>query len=220
MDPVIFKLSIEKKSKVGSTSDLARVAAPKLAQILYNILRVGPRVILRSAFELLRANTITRILSAVVLVSIDTVSLIRGRISKKQYIINLILAVMLMVGGTAGWVLGSQAASLIVIENVALGIITGLAGAGILGAALAYSWEKFVKTFIKDDTASMLEICGRVFESMAHEYNLSEEEVYDAKELIKIYSPTMCDMYSQKDRVSFARRIIEPPILTVVNRRI
>ena len=90
---------------------------------------------MRSAFQLLRTNIITRIISAVVLVSIDTYLFIRKQISLKQYIINVTMAALLLVGGTAGWY-GGQNVGYVLFENAVIGIIAGVIGAGILGFAL------------------------------------------------------------------------------------
>ena len=215
------KLTIQKKSKISkisSGSDLARVVAPKAIQMLYNFLSIGPRVILRSAFQLLRANTITRVLSAVVLVSIDTVSLIRHRISLKQYIINLILAIMLLIGGTAGWMIGNEAVG-ILIENIVLGFVVGLVGAGLFGGALAHGWELLVKKFVTDDTEDMLNICNQVFADMAAEYNLNDEEVTTVKNTVKIDAQTLLEMFTSSNRAEFARNLLAPSISEVVKRR-
>ena len=215
----LLRLEVKKRAKISNVNDVARIAAPKTAQILYNALRVGPRVVLRSAFELLRANTITRLLSAVVLLSIDTISLARGRISKKQFIINIVLALMLLVGGTAGWMLGQEVVSIILLENVVLGMIAGLAGAGILGALLGVVWEKIVKIFIHDDSEDMMDICNGIFTGLAQENLLTAGEIDDAKEQISITSSVLRSMFINKNRTEFAKEIIEPPVREVISRR-
>lgn len=219
IDPNTLKLTVQKKAKIGSKTDLVRVAAPKAVQILYNIISIGPRVILRSAFQILRANTVTRVLSAVVLVAIDTIGLVRKRISLKQYIINLVLAIMLLVGGTVGWNLGSLVVVAVLLENVILGVIGGLAGAGVFGAAFAMGWDKLVRLFVQDDTADMLDICNRVFSDITYENSLSTEEIAEAKEMIILNAALLSEMYSQKDREGFARNIIGPPVAEIVKRR-
>jgi len=206
-----LQLTVTKQPKITSINDLAKVAAPKGAQVLYNALRVGPRVILRSAFELLRANTITRVLSAVVLLSIDTIALARGRISKKQYVINLVLAIMLLVGGTAGWVLGSHIVSLM-LESMIIGLIAGLAGAGAIGALFAFGWEKFIKLVIKDDSDDMLDICNETFAKLAQERRMTLEEIDAAKEKIVITSAVLRRMFIQKNRAKFALNLIQPAL--------
>jgi len=201
-------LSIQKSSKFVNTSDIAKMAAPKAAQFLYNMLRVGPRVILRSAFELLRANTITRLLSAIVLISFDTVSLIRKRISVKQYIINLGLALLLLVGGTAGWVLGNDVLGAVILENVMLGMVAGLIGAGLFGGLTGLAWDKIIHLFLKDDTEDMLDICNKVFDRYTAENQLTEEEITQAEEQIIITRNDLRLMYAQPDREAYAQELI------------
>lgn len=199
------------KKKVGSGSDLVKLAAPKGAQILYNAMRVGPRLILRSAFELLRANMITRVISVVVLLAIDKFSLIRGRISVKQFIINVTLALMLLVGGTAGWMLGSHVLGLI-LESIVLGIIAGIVGAGILSAVLTVIVNKIIHLFITDDTEDMLAIYSQVFSSLAEEHRLNNEEIVCVKNKIAMCKQLIQDMFTKEDKLAYANDVIAPHI--------
>jgi len=203
-----LRLTVKKKRRAGMR-DVAKMAAPKTAQMAYNALRVGPRLILRSAFELLRANIITRVLSAVVLLSIDTVSFIRKRISLKQYIIDVTLAAMLVVGGTAGWVLGSHVGS-VLLENALLLLLAGMIGAGVLGAVLGAVAGRIITIFVQDDNADMLVICNKVYEDLAAEYALDETTQEAVADEIYICDKMLKDMFCQKDRTAFARAYIEP----------
>jgi len=206
------------KKKVGSASDVAKIAAPKGAQILYNALRVGPRLILRSAFELLRANMVTRVISVVVLLAIDKFSLIRGRISIKQFIINVTLALMLLVGGTAGWMLGSHVLGL-VLESIVLGIIAGIIGAGVLSAILTIVVNKIIHLFTTDDTEDMLEIYSEVFAVHAKEYLFNNDELEEIKENIAMCKQMVQDLFVSKERQNLAAATITPHITSQVERR-
>ena len=206
--PAHLRCTLAKKAKIGSTQDILKIAAPKSTQFLYNAMRVGPRVILRSAFELLKANTLTRILSAAVLLSIDTVSLIKGRISYKQYIINVTLALMLVVGGTAGWFIGGHVAAQTLIENAAIGILAALAGAGIIGAGAAYVWEKFIKLFFRSDTEEMIDLFNLEFYNHVTEHKMGEENIAKLRDSIELTTQTTKEMFICKDKKSFARNII------------
>jgi len=213
-----LKLAIQNK-KIGNANDLARLAAPKTAQMLYNAMRVGPRLILRSAFELLRANMITRVISVVVLLAIDKFSLIKGRISVKQFIINVTLALMLLVGGTAGWFLGSQALSM-VMESLVLGILAGLIGAGLLSAGLSFLVNRIIHLFVKDDTEDMLDIYNQCFAALAEEHALNEDEICTAADNICMSKEHVRDIFSEKtDRMAFACSKLEPCVKDVVQRR-
>ena len=211
-------LVIQKK-KIGGAGEIARLAAPKTAQMLYNAVRVGPRLILRSAFELLRANMVTRVISVVVLLAIDKFSLIKGRISVKQFVINVTLALMLLVGGTAGWVLGSHALSQLV-ESLILGILAGLIGAGILSAVLSFAVNKIIHLFVTDDTEDMLDIYSRCFATLAEEHRLNNEEIDMAVEKIGMSRQMVRDIFVEKDKPAFANDTIEPHVLDVARQRL
>ena len=217
-DPEVCKLS-QKKKGVANPDDIVRMAGPKAAKILFNALRAGPRVILRSAFELLKANTITRVLSAVVLLFIDTINLIRKRISKKQFIINTVLALMMTVGGTVGWLLGTQTVGTVLMENAVLAIAAGIAGAGVLGAGLGMLWEKAVRRFFRDDTQDMMEILNTEFAKLSREYLLNDREVEELTEAITIKPKNLKAIFAQQDRAEFARCTLEPYVAGVVCRR-
>ena len=213
-----LNLVIQKK-KIGGAGEIARLAAPKMAQMLYNAVRVGPRLILRSAFKLLRANIVTRVISVVVLLAIDKFSLITGRISVKQFVINVILALMLLVGGTAGWALGSHAVSLL-IESLVLGIFAGLIGAGILSAGLSVLVNKIIHLFWKDDTEDMLDIYSRCFAKLAEEHRLNNEEICMTIEKIGMSRQMVKDIFIDKDRPAFANAAIEPHVLDTARQRV
>ena len=214
-----LKLAIQNK-KIGSANDLARLAAPKTAQMLYNAMRVGPRLILRSAFELLRANMITRVISVVVLLAIDKFSLIKGRISVKQFIINVTLALMLLVGGTAGWFLGSHALSLI-MESLVLGVLAGLIGAGIISAGLSFLVNRIIHLFVQDDTEDMLDIYNQCFANLAKQHGLNHDEICTAADNICMSKEMVRDIFTEKtDRMAFACAKLEPCVKDVVEKRV
>jgi len=218
-DKETCKLNTKKKKMLTSPDDIVRIAGPKAAKILFNIFHAGPRVILRSAFELLRANAITRILSAVVLLAVDTVNLVRRRISKKQFLINAVLAIMMTLGGTVGWMLGTQSTQLVLIENAFLGIIAGLIGAGIFGGTLGMIWEKIISAFIKDDTKDMMEIFNDEFANLSQEYLLSEAEINELTETIEIKQASLKAIFAQSDRKDFARCKLEPYVAGIISQR-
>jgi hypothetical protein len=213
-----LRLTVKKKKKLGNVRDIAKMAAPITASMAYNAIRVGPRLILRSAFELLRANIITRVLSAIVLLSIDTVSFIRKRISLKQYVIDVTLAVMLVVGGTAGWALGSRVGA-IMLENMILLLIAGMIGAGVLGALLGAVANRIIGLFVQDDNADMLVICNKVYDGLTEEYALSEPEISEVTEQIYICDKMLKDMFCERNREQFARAYIQPYCEEAVSQR-
>jgi len=199
------------KKKAVSANELARLAAPKGAQILYNALHIGPRLILRSAFQLLRANMATRVISVVVLLVIDKFSLFRGRISFKQFLINVVLALMLLVGGTAGWMLGSHAFSLI-MENLILGILAGIIGAGVLSAGLSFIVNKIIHLFTTDDTEDMLAIYTQAFTVLANEHKLNHDEITAVKDSLNMCKQFVQDLFVEEDKITTANAMLEPHV--------
>jgi len=212
-----LKLAIRKKKSVNA-NDIARLAAPKTAQMLYNALQVGPRLILRSAFQLLRANMVTRVISVAVLLIIDKFSLIRGRISIKQFVINVTLALMLLVGGTAGWMLGSHVLSLI-MESLILGILAGLIGAGVLSAVLSWIVNQVIHLFFTDDTEDMLDIYSQVFAAMAENYRLNNEEIEAVQDNIAMCKQLVRDLFVAENKLGFAGEALAAHVVEQYERR-
>ena len=205
-----YELKMKKKSKLASKDDVAKLAGSKAIQVLFNIVSIGPRIILRSAFQLLRANIITRLLSVIFLVVVDAISLVKGRISRKQFAINVGMALMLLVGGTAGWNLGTAAINQILIENVVLGLFGGILGAGIFGAVLGTIWEKIVGKFVTDDAHEMMCILNQEFNEMVNEYNIDSTTAEQLVEEIEIDVKTLRSIFSSTAREESCREILCP----------
>ena len=214
-----LKLAVHKKIMTGGAADIARLAAPKTAQFIYNIMRVGPKVILRNVFELLRANTFTRILSTAALLSIDTASFIRRRISRKQYIVNLISALLLVAGGAAGWLLGGGAADLLSVNNAAAALALSLSGAVIAGSALYAAFERLAGLFVTSDADEMLAFLNRVFISLAAEYRLNRREIGYITDELKINAHILQNIFGSGDREKYCRDIFEPYISGITAQR-
>ena len=205
-----YELKMKKKSKIGNKDEIAKLIGSKGVAVLYNIVSMGPRIILRSAFQLLRANVITRIMSVVFLIFVDSISLAMGRISRKQFVINLGLALMLLVGGTAGWYLGTAAINRILIESMVLGIIAGVIGAGILGGALSSLWEKVVGIFVQDDAHEMLRVLNDEFNEMLCEYNLDTGTAEQLKEEIEVEPKVLQNIFCSKAKKETCREVLCP----------
>ena len=213
VDYTQYQLTVQKQSKLSSKEDIAKLAAPKVAQVLFNIMHIGPRIILRSAYMILRANIITRIISAVVLMVFDTVLFFRKRISMRQYLINVSLALMLLFGGTAGWYAGEYFVAWVLIENTVLTIIICIIGAGLLGWVAGFVTEKVINRFFKDDSHDMLAIANEVFCELAQEHELTEEQTKTACDKVLITKSTVRSMYATRDKRAFAKELIEPCII-------
>jgi len=197
-----------KKTKIGNQEDLAKITASKIAPMLYNIVILGPRIILRGVFNLMRANIITRLISVVVLLVFDIYNLSKKKISKNQFIINVMLAFSLLIGGTIGWT-GGQRAVNVVIEHVTLAIIGGVIGAGVLGALFGWAVEKIISKFIKSDFHEMHEIYNKEFIKLCKKYKLNRVEMSNLLEVIVIQPYDLKTLFIRKNKESYACNYLE-----------
>ena len=190
--------------------NLAKLILPKLATMAINLVSIGPRIILRSAFQILRTNIWTRLISALILVFFDLYRFAKKKISRKQLFINLILSAALVVGGTTGWIFGTYSIERIVAENTVLWIVAGLIGAGVLSTIADNIGKKILGRFIKTDIEDMLDLINEEFEQLACEYALCEEEVDAIAKEVELSDKICMDCYSKGDRKKYARKLLEP----------
>ena len=207
-----IQLSKRKTGALGKlkNGNLIKLFIPKLVTMLINLVRIGPKVILRSSFQILRTNIWTRLISAFILVFFDFYSFFRKRISRKQLVINLILSAALVVSGTAGWVLGTNSVLIIVAENTAIWIIAGLAGAGILSAIFDALCRKMLGRFVKNDVEDMIEMFNNEFESMVTEHALNDEQADEIAGKICLYEKACLDCFCKSDKKKYVRDILTP----------
>jgi hypothetical protein len=97
---------------------ISKLVFPKASQILTNVIQLGPRVVLRSATQLLRVNPLTRIVSVTSLTFIDIFLLAKKRISVQQFIINLVYSLTMFAGSTLGWYAGRYLASQLALDTL------------------------------------------------------------------------------------------------------
>ena len=204
-----------RKQKAGilgklNKGSLVKLVFPKVATMGINLVRIGPRVILRSTFQILRTNIWTRLISTILLVSIDCYSFLRKKISKKQLAINLVLSGSLLIGGTAGWMFGTNSVLAITAENTAIWIIAGLAGAGILSAVLEKLSRKLLGRFLKSDVEDMMEIINEEFECMIAEHALNDAQANKIAETIRIFEKDCLHCFCKADKKKHVRTVLTP----------
>ena len=190
-------LNLIKKKK----DTAAKLIAPKVVTALTNVIRMGPRIIFRSTVELLKANLITRIISCLSLLVIDIIDLVRKRISKTQFIKNVILSALLVLSGTLGWELGTywlsvELASILVVE-----IFIGILGAGVLSFFTNWIACKIADKYVKSDADKMMDIIDMQIK------DLSKEE----QEFIREHITLKClkTMYASENREAYGSELIE-----------
>ena len=204
------RIGLRKKKGLLPGKGLAKLVVPKLATMVMNLVVIGPRIILRSAFQLLRTNIWTRIISTIVLVSFDLYSFFKKKISKKQLIINMILSLSLLVGGTVGWVFGTNSVLAIVAENTIIWIAAGIIGAGIASAVFDTLCRKTLGRFMKSDVEDMLDFINAEYELMVEEQGLSDGEADELAKNIAIDDKICINCFSKADKKKYVREVLMP----------
>jgi len=191
---------MKKKFKIKGVESVLRMAAPKVVTIGINILRMGPRMIFRSTMYLLRANLFTRILSCMTLLILDLWDLFKHRISKAQFVRNVLFSLILIIFGTLGWNIGSR---WLVLETLgsAVEIVGGMIGAGILGAVSGIAFDKICSKYIKSDAEKMWGIIEPCISG------LPDEEQADIRGSIS--NTELKKMFACGDRLAYAFNLIE-----------
>jgi hypothetical protein len=174
---------------------LVRMLAPKAVTILTNAITGGSRVILRSTVQLLRANILTRILSCLTILIFDLVDLSRRRISKVQFIRNLVLSALLILFGTLGWNIGAR--------WFAIEILGGLIGAAVMGMASSSLFDRLISKFVKSDAQCMMQI----IDSCLIDIDVPETECMKVKK--QITPSQLKKMHASDNREEFASSLIK-----------
>lgn len=206
---------------VNGSETVVRLMGPKASAVLINAFRAGAKPIygaaaMKSAAKLLRGNVITAGVTVVILSSADVANIFRGRISGKQLLKNLANTTGTVAGGTAGWIGGAAAGSLVMPGPGT--VIGGLVGSLVLGGAAGKAADAVTGIFVEDDADEMVKILQTVFETVAGEYLLSQSEAEKCVDLLgkKLNGKILRDMYASKDRDAFARALMVPIVETRV----
>jgi len=204
------RIKLKKSKGILPKKGILKLLLPKITKVMVNLVQVGPRVILRGAFQLLRANIWTRLVSTVVIVAVDSVQFLRKRISKKQFSINLLLSFSLLFGGAAGWVAGTNSVLGVAAENTAIWIIAGIAGAGIFSAGMDFCCKKIIGKFIKNDVEDMLDLINSEFDRMINEAGITREQADKLAAAIQIDDKVCVQCYEKSNKQKYIRHILQP----------
>ncbi|MCL2573875.1 MAG: hypothetical protein FWE34_04890 [Defluviitaleaceae bacterium] len=187
---------MKKLKGLASLDTLLRMTLPKITTAAINLVMLGGfRVALRSMVQLLRATVFTRILSAITILVLDLYGLARNRISKVQFVRNVVLSILLIVFGTMGWYIGAG--------WFAIEILGGLIGAGIMGTVIPMGFEKILGRYVKSDEQKMMEIVDEVLT----ECDCSKDEQEQIKK--KITPGKLKLMFASKNREEYAKQLVE-----------
>lgn len=205
---------------VSSSEAIVNMMGPKAAAVFVNAFRTGGNIYgaaaMRSAAKLLRGNAITAAVSLVILTVPDVIDIFRGRISAKQLMKNVAQTGGGIAGGLGGWYGGAALGSLILPGvGTVVGGILGSVGGGYIVQMLT---GKVADLFAEDDADEMIDITSLVFESMAEEYLLNEEEVGAVIEKLNqtINADSLKDMFASSNREVYAREVILRPIFNEI----
>ena len=132
------------REKKRDLSVLLKLTMPKVVQLGFNFVRLGPRTIFRSGIQLLRANFWTRTLSVLVVIIFDVYLFLRKKITGRELIVNIINSLILIAGATIGWI-GATAIALQYWEQHSLPyFIFGIIGASVVGFLFEWIGNKIV----------------------------------------------------------------------------
>jgi len=190
----------KKIKKILKGSDaIVKLVAPKVVTAGVNVMQMGPRIILRSTVELMRANLFTRILSCITILIFDIFDLSRGRISKTQFGANVVLSLLLVVGGTVGWNFGGRWIIFEMLGGMA-DIIGGMIGAGIVVVFSNFVFNKASKQLIESDADKMWKIIDPFVELLPEEAHAPVRK--------SITGSCLKKMYASEDRMAFAEDLV------------
>lgn len=148
------------------TSQTGRDLINKLAKSLWDkgIYGVAAK---STAIKFVRTNIITNLAVFIVTSVPETFNLIQGKISRPQYIKNLVVTSTSIIGGTLGSFLGAY-----------LGPY-GMIGGGLAGGAI-FGWaSKKVSNYIcKDDSERMYELIKIALIQLIHDYMIQTEDEF------------------------------------------
>ena len=230
--------------KIGGIAFASSVLAGQLSKMGFNPLPVStvpgtgtggnnniPTPLGYQGFEkLFRGNLAYAIATVVVLTSVDTVNLFRGRISGAQLFKNLLTnsgaAVGTAAGAAAGAKAGAAAGTAIApgVGTAVGGVVGGLGGGlagGVIGGAVVHT---AAGAFIEDDADKMVEIITTQFTHLANSYLITQAEGDQAVKSLqaKLYvnnSKLLKDMFESNNKLMFARNLITPIFEDIAENR-
>lgn len=230
--------------KIGGIAFTSSVLAGQLSKMGFNPLPVSTRVSpgtgsnnniptplgYQSFEKLFRGNLTYGVAAIVILTSVDTVNLFRGRISGSQLFKNLLTNSGGLVGAAAGAAAGAKggaAAGTAVAPGpgTAIGGVVGGLGGGIAGGVIGgLVVHTAIGAFIEDDANKMVEIIMTQFTHLANSYLINQTEADQAVRTLqaKLYfnnSTLLKDMFENSNKLMFARNLIVPIFEDIATNR-
>jgi len=184
---------------------------------------VGREIIKNNAGEVAIRHAAGRILTngavgagvTVIIYSIpEMIDYYNDRISKEQFVKNVVVIGAGATGSLAGGVGGAAAGAVFggPIGAKVGGFVGGIVG-GFAGGALAN--YGIISFGYEEDAVEMYRIISEQFAVMGYAYLLKQSDLENVSKQVreKLDNDTLKDMYASKDRIQFASNIIEPIML-------
>jgi uncharacterized membrane protein len=191
---------------------MASLLGPKASKALVELLGEKNQVITENAVSgILKNNFLINTVTIAVFSVPDAIDLFNGRISAKQFAMNLAV----LIGGTSGATLGMVVGGS--IGGVAGGFIGGIAG----GTVGKYASDTLLTTIFKSDSEEMFDIVANQFSKVSEDYLVSQNEAELITENLskQLSTKTLKNMYESEDREKFANDLITKTFENQISKR-
>lgn len=202
----------------GVQSMLTVIDAEALSPGIRQFLEKGFGVSRNGVSNALRGTIVTSVVLVAVTTGPDLIKLVRGRMSKAQFLKNVAVAssgvaggvVGSMVGGAAGMSLGPVGA---VVGRVLGGMVGGMASAAIASAVAG--------TMMEEDRDVIVRIIQRQIEYLARTFILTGDELENLSlNLDKIIDQKKVEnIFAARNRRAAANALVKPVVVSVVKQR-
>lgn len=213
-----------------STQQLHRIALVQKTLGKIDISSVSPRAknFLKNGFgvestegvnKAIRGTLVTSIAIIAISTGPDMIKLIRGRISKAQFVKNLSVTSSSVAGGAIGAVAGGAICSPLGPVGMIIGRIAGGIVGGIISSSIA---SAVADTLMVDDKVKMLNIIQQQMTYLAISFMLSKDEVDNLNENLSkvITEDTLEVLYQRKaERYALANYYIKPIVVGIIKQR-
>lgn len=149
-------------------SELGKKTITNLANLILHRSDLKGGAAKQVCIRFFRTNAVTQITFFVVQSIPDTIEMLRGRISKAQFVSNLVVGGSTLAGATVGAVLASK-----------WGGWASLGGGVIGGEASRWASKKITEIFHKDDSIKMQKIIKIAMIELSNDYLLQSQSEFD-----------------------------------------
>jgi hypothetical protein len=194
------------------------VDAEKLSPGVRQFLEQGFGVSRNGVSNALRGTIVTSVVLIAVTTGPDLIKLIRGSISKAQFLKNVAVASSSVAGGIAGSLIGAAAGSPFGPAGMWVGRFVG----GAIGGAVAGTITNHITgKLMEDDRQRMLRIIRSQTEYLARNFVLTELEMNNlSANLDQAVTPKSLEvLHAAPNRRAMANAIIKPLVVGVVKQR-